>query len=73
MTVMTIKQEIDFWLKARNLIKINYGCRCKSKDFEPLCVECQAGLVIGFIDKHLDLLEDEQKIYNKRFGKKKRI
>ncbi len=52
---MNDKQEIQFWLKAKKLIREGYGKPCK--DFNWNCPVCKANLVVAWIDDQLDLLE----------------
>jgi len=58
---MKNKEEIQFWKKAKRLIRKNYGKDiCKELHID--CASCQAQIAIGWINKHLDLLEwDESK------------
>lgn len=46
---------ILFWKLAKRILIRDYGCRCKPEDYEEDCVECEAGRVVRFIDKHIDL------------------
>ena len=50
--------EIKFWQFVKRKIIKDYGCRCQPQDFEEDCFECQAGRVVRFIDKHIDLIKN---------------
>ena len=48
--------EIKFWQFIKRKIIKDYGCHYI--DFEEDCFGCQAGRVVRFIDKHIDLLKN---------------
>ena len=60
---MKLKEEILFWQKAKKLILDGYGGRhChKPIDMDFRCAQCMSGLMVSWIDSHLDLLAYEGK------------
>jgi hypothetical protein len=52
---MTNKDEIKFWQKAIKILEKGYGKRCKN--FSTKCVQCWAGVAIGFLNDHIDTLK----------------
>jgi hypothetical protein len=53
-------EEVEFWQKARELIKEGYGGCPKEdmdEDSEKNCISCRASLVMEFIDDHIRMLK----------------
>ena len=52
--------QIQFWKIAIWLIRKDYGCGCK--DFAEGCPECEASVIVAWIEGHIELLENYSSI-----------
>ena len=52
--------EVDTTKKMIKFLKKGYGTK-RCPDFHPYCANCQAGILIGLLEWHLELLEEDEK------------